>query len=177
MRNDNNAFVSPDNFKTRTMARIKKTATSNSRTAASVAGERTAIRQILQEPIGFSEVAAEAIVQARYNSIEAFRTMMIGDAVSEFFKNLTMEYNRKDSPKRAPIIPKLPPPDINVAADDDDDDEDDEEIPISRSFCSSGRVIIEFPNVAQQNLRTFLFHMKICDRLGQPIDPSKFTAD
>jgi hypothetical protein len=76
--------------------------------------------------------------------------MMIGDAVSEFFKNLTMEYNRKDSPKRAPIIPKTLPPDVTVAADNDDDDEEDEEIPISRSFRSYSRVLVEFPHVAQQ---------------------------
>jgi hypothetical protein len=49
--------------------------------------------------------------------------MMIGDAVRDFFKNLTMEYNRKGSTKATPNLPEVK---------DDDDDDYDELLPISR---------------------------------------------
>ncbi len=70
MRNDVNFFTLPDvidniEIKTpRIMARIKKTMAASSRSATDVAGERLALRRMLQNPIGFSDVAAEAILQA-----------------------------------------------------------------------------------------------------------------
>jgi hypothetical protein len=132
-----------------------------SRIAADAGGERTTVCQMLQDPLGFSEVAAEAIIEAGYNSIETFRTMMIGDAISEFFKNLTMEYNRKGPMKASPILKMM----MNLS-------------PSPNPFKLLYKLPSHSqPHVAQQNLRTFLFHIKICKRLGRSPDRSKFNAE